>query len=59
MSNCNILVNNLLKTLKDDPFSRRHIINMYQESDLKETKGLFPCAYETIWSVRNIMFLIT
>lgn len=48
------LMNNLLKTLKDDPFSRRHIINMYQESDLKETKGLFPCAYETIWSVRKI-----
>jgi thymidylate synthase len=26
---------------------------MYQETDLNETKGLYPCAYETIWSVRN------
>ena len=48
------LMNKLLKNLKDYPFSRRHIINMLQESDLHETKGLYPCAYETIWSVRKI-----
>lgn len=47
------LINRLLVDLIDDPFSRRHIINMYQYSDLRETKGLFPCAYETIWSVRK------
>lgn len=46
------LINKLLSSLKNDPFSRRHIMNLYQESDLNETKGLFPCAYETIWSVR-------
>ena len=27
---------------------------MLQESDLQETDGLYPCAYETIWSVRKI-----
>ena len=48
------LMNNILSSLKDDPFSRRHIINLYQESDLKETKGLHPCAYETIYSVRKV-----
>ncbi len=47
------MIDNLLKSLTDDPFSRRHIINMYQEQDLKETSGLYPCAYETIWSVRK------
>jgi thymidylate synthase len=47
------LLNNLLNGLKNDPFSRRHIINMIQEADLKETAGLYPCAYETIWSVRK------
>ena len=47
------LMNKLLKSLKEDPFSRRHIINMYQESDMNETSGLHPCAYETIWSVRR------
>lgn len=45
------LMNKLLNSLKYDPFSRRHIINMYQYQDLNETSGLFPCAYETIWSV--------
>ena len=48
------LVNKLLKGLKEDPFSRRHIMNMYQESDMNETKGLHPCAFETLWSVRKI-----
>lgn len=48
------LINKLLKSLKDDPFSRRHIINLYQEVDLQESKGLYPCAYETMWSVRKI-----
>ena len=47
------LMNKLLKSLKEDPFSRRHIMNMYQESDMAENKGLHPCAYETIWSVRK------
>jgi thymidylate synthase len=27
---------------------------MLQESDLLETKGLYPCAYETMWSVRKV-----
>ena len=48
------LMNQLLDGLKNDPFGRRHIINMFQYSDLKETDGLFPCAYETLWSVRKI-----
>ena len=54
------LLNNLLNGLKNDPFSRRHIMNMLQESDLKQTTGLYPCAYETMWSVREVkgeMFL--
>ena len=48
------LMNKLLKGLKSDPFGRRHIINMYQYSDLNESKGLHPCAYETLWSVRKV-----
>jgi thymidylate synthase len=43
----------LLDGLINEPFSRRHIINLYQYSDLSETKGLFPCAYEVIFSVRK------
>ena len=48
------LMDDLLDGLKNDPFSRRHIINMYQYVDLKETMGLHPCAYSTIWSVRKV-----
>jgi len=48
------MMNNLLNNLKKDPFGRRHILNLYQEADLKNSKGLFPCCYETIWSVRKV-----
>lgn len=47
------LINNLLNNLKDHPYGRRHIISLYQEKDLNETKGLYPCAMETQWSVRD------
>ena len=48
------LMDNLLNGLINNPFSRRHIITMYQQSDLNESKGLEPCAYETLWSVRKV-----
>ncbi len=48
------LMNSLLTGLKNDPFSRRHIINLYQYDDMNATKGLHPCAYETLWSVRKV-----
>jgi thymidylate synthase len=48
------LMNKLIDGLVNDPFSRRHIIDMYQYSDLEKTKGLYPCAYKTSWSVRKI-----
>jgi thymidylate synthase len=47
------LMNKLLNGLENDPFSRRHIMNLYQYSDFEETSGLYPCAFETIWSVRE------
>ena len=48
------LINELLEGLEKDPFGRRHIINLFQYQDLKETKGLYPCAFETMWSTRKI-----
>jgi len=48
------LMNKLLNGLVNDPFSRRHIISMYQYVDIEETNGLFPCAYEILCSVRKI-----
>jgi thymidylate synthase len=48
------LMDNLLESLAKNPFSRRHILNLYQYEDLKKSEGLYPCAYETIWSVRRV-----
>ncbi len=47
------LMNKLLDGLINNPFGRRHIINMFQYVDLKETNGLFPCAYEILCSVKK------
>jgi len=48
------LMNKLLYSLKNDPFSRRHIIDLYQYEDFNETDGLYPCAFLTVWSVRKV-----
>lgn len=47
------LINKLIKGLKEDPYSRRHIIDLWQYNDFEETDGLLPCAFQTIWTVRN------
>lgn len=47
------LMNKLLNGLEKDPFSRRHIIDMYQYDEFKSSYGLYPCAFQTIWSVRK------
>ena len=48
------LVNKLLKGLKENPFGRRHSINLNQEQQkIDDPKALQPCAFETLWSVRE------
>ena len=47
------LMNKLLNGLKNQPYGRRHIINLFQEDDLEETPGLYPCAMDTQWIVRD------
>ena len=47
------LVNNLIADIKNDPYGRRKIMNLWQETDLRETAGLAPCAFLTIWNVRD------
>lgn len=47
------LMNKLLEGLKNEPYTRRHIIDLYQYSDFESTNGLYPCAFLTVWSVRG------
>lgn len=47
------LVNNLIENIKKDPYGRRKIMSLWQEADLRETPGLAPCAFLTIWNVRE------
>jgi thymidylate synthase len=47
------LINRLLEDLKNDPYGRRKVVSLWQETDLRETPGLAPCAFLTIWNVRN------
>ena len=47
------LINNLIKDIQNDPYGRRKIVDLWQETDLRETQGLAPCAFCTIWNVRG------
>lgn len=44
---------NVLDSIKNDPYGRRKICSLWQETDLRETPGLAPCAFMTIWNVRG------
>ncbi len=39
--------------MKNDPDSRRHIINLWQVDDFKKPHGLKPCAFMTNFNVRH------
>lgn len=47
------LIDKLIKGIKEDPYSRRHIMSLWQEEDFKESDGLVPCAFLTQWNVRG------
>ena len=49
------LMNKLLKGLEENSFGRRHSINLNQEQQkIDDPLALQPCAFETLWSVRDI-----
>jgi thymidylate synthase len=47
------LIKNLIEDIKNDPYGRRKVVSLWQETDLRETEGLAPCAFLTIWNVRK------
>lgn len=46
-------LNNLLKVLEENPFSRRKIISFYQWVN-QDKKMLEECAFQTLWDIRKI-----
>lgn len=47
------LISNLIKDIQTDPYGRRKVVSLWQETDLRETPGLAPCAFLSIWNVRE------
>ena len=45
-------INSILYNLKNNPYSRRHIISFWNWSNI-DKKELVECAYETLWSVNK------
>ena len=40
------LINKLIKDIQEDPYGRRKVVSLWQETDLAETPGLAPCALD-------------
>ena len=47
------LIHNLIDDIRKDPYGRRKVVSLWQENDLRETPGLAPCAFLTMWNVRG------
>ena len=45
-------IDELLKNLKEKPYSRRHVMNLYHHERLKDYT-LAPCAFMTMWDVKG------
>lgn len=44
-------IDRLISEIKTNPSSRRLVMTMWDWNDLTSSDGLYPCAYETLWSV--------
>ena len=47
------LIHKLIKDILENPYGRRKVVSLWQETDLAETPGLAPCAFLTMWNVRG------
>ena len=47
------LVKPILDEIINDPYGRRHIINLWQKEDFNNPHGLKPCCYQTQFLVRG------
>ena len=47
------IIDNLLSTFRNDPESRRKVINLWQEQDFINSDGLKPCFYNVNFEIRD------
>lgn len=48
------IIDNILKNLEDNPYNRRNVISLWDYQSFRETNGLLPCAYNTMFDVRKV-----
>lgn len=48
------IIDRLLKQLEENPYNRRNVINLWDYESFDETDGLCPCAFLTMFDVRNV-----
>lgn len=48
------IIDRLLKQLAENPYNRRNVISLWDYKAFDNTDGLFPCAYNSMFDVRNI-----
>lgn len=48
------IIINLLKNLKSAKFNRRNVINLWDYEGFSNTKGLYPCAFMSMFEVREL-----
>ena len=47
------LIHKIIEDIEKNPYGRRKVMSLWQETDLAETPGLAPCAFLTMWNVRR------
>lgn len=48
------IIGKLLKQLADNPWNRRNVISLWDYEAFEATDGLYPCAFQTMFDVRQV-----
>lgn len=52
------IIHKILHQLSENPWNRRNVISLWDYEAFEETKGLLPCAFQTMFDVRRVDGLI-
>ena len=48
------IISKILDQLAENPWNRRNVISLWDYEAFKETEGLLPCAFQTMFDVRRV-----